>query len=121
MAEDVRLTNVYTDQQLNSKLQLSDLESYSIYRNPRLGLKKVCFLPYRSQFHRQPHLQRLCLQQLKRHRTGLTGFNGVRRLYYTPDELILPFSHLTSPSVTDSANAGVFTVITSFPAIAEDI
>lgn len=33
-----------------------------------------------------------------------------------PDD-VLPFSHLTSPSVTDSANAGVFTVITSFPEI----
>lgn len=27
----------------------------------------------------------------------------------------LPLSHLTSPSVTDSANAGVLTVTTSFP------
>lgn len=27
----------------------------------------------------------------------------------------LPFSHLTSPSVTDSANAGVLTVTISFP------
>lgn len=30
-------------------------------------------------------------------------------------KILLPFSHLTSPSVTDSANAGVFTVTTSSP------
>lgn len=109
--------DVYTDQQLNSKLQLSASGSYSSYRNPWL----VCFLPYRSQSHRRPRLQRRCLQQLKTHRTGLPGSDGARRLCSTPAELILPFSHLTSPSVTDSANAGVFTVITSFPAITEDL
>lgn len=36
--------------------------------------------------------------------------------YLWYDDLYQPFSHLTSPSVTDSANAGVLTVTTSSPA-----
>lgn len=38
---------------------------------------------------------------------------GANNVFINKKEL--PFSHLTSPSVTDSANAGVLTVTTSFP------
>lgn len=36
-------------------------------------------------------------------------------IFYLRQNIYQPFSHLTSPSVTDSANAGVLTVMTSSP------
>lgn len=76
-----------------------------------------CLLPYQSRFHRPPRPQRPCLRQLKIDETEWIWKKRIRRAQsWNPDD-VLPFSHLTSPSVTDSANAGVFTVITSFPEI----
>lgn len=43
------------------------------------------------------------------------SWDGEKMRVTKEKKILLPFSHLTSPSVTDSANAGVFTVTTSSP------